>query len=320
MIFRTFLLLSFGSLIACSSEDAPETGVVVVVEADPALRSRITAVTVRVEGGTSQSSLSLSLEQEINPNGLWPLRTVLAPENGIATRIYRYEATAFAGTTSIGRVRVIDRYTEGLVPEILLRFVAACEAVHDSCEQDETCENGSCVDASRLNEPGPDAGPGDAAVDSLVVDASSDVSAPGDVGEPDASDFCGDGVPNGAEECDDGNAGRGDGCSPECFVETIDCNDLCALAMNGVCEDSRPSGMDPPGCALGADCADCGPAECGSVVGSVVCAADERCIDNLCVGENTNALCSDRIDNDMNAMSDCRDSVCLTSPNVTVCP
>ena len=36
-----------------------------------------------------------------------------------------------------------------------------------------------------------------------------------------AAGFCGNGIPNGAEACDDGNNNAGDGCDASCNVETV---------------------------------------------------------------------------------------------------
>ncbi len=60
----------------------------------------------------------------------------------------------------------------------------------------------------------------------------------------------------------------------------------------------------------------------GSLCGGVQCTADQVCANDTCVAkadENTDALCSDGIDNDGNGYTDCDDHSCSRNAAVTVC-
>jgi len=61
--------------------------------------------------------------------------------------------------------------------------------------------------------------------------------------------ICGNGVKEGGEECDDGNAAAGDGCSAGCDLEVLKCS--CKVSIDGVVlldeipVDEDPSGLTP---------------------------------------------------------------------------
>lgn len=51
---------------------------------------------------------------------------------------------------------------------------------------------------------------------------------------------CGDGIPEGAEECDDGNLKNRDGCSSTCKIERPECNSAADCAdSNAYCVEGR---------------------------------------------------------------------------------
>jgi len=67
----------------------------------------------------------------------------------------------------------------------------------------------------------------------------SDCGAAGDPGQ--SADICGDGAVGKTEECDDGNAKPGDGCSGVCAIEPgYDCltaGKSCVVSVSEVCGD-----------------------------------------------------------------------------------
>ncbi len=90
---------------------------------------------------------------------------------------------------------------------------------------------------------------------------------------------CGDGVKQGDEQCDDGNAVNGDGCSATCRLET--------------CTDYDEDGYNAEGTTL------CGPADCNDKDKAVYPGAPELCdgVDNDC-DQVTDEGCGTCIDND----------------------
>ena len=90
--------------------------------------------------------------------------------------------------------------------------------------------------------------------------SDADCGEGGDPGEP--ADVCGDGVVGKSEECDDGNAKPGDGCSGVCAIDpgydcliageacTVSGNEKCGDGVKGMheaCDDGNAQNHD--GCA-----------------------------------------------------------------------
>lgn len=313
MNIRAFTLLLSCSFLACSAEDPPETGVVVVLRADTdELRGRIDRVNVSVEGGRNTRDFFPRIAQDIDPVGQWPLRTVLAPLDGDTTRAFRYVATAYDNNTSIGRVRAIGTYLIGNVVEIRLTFEPSCEDRHGDCTDRETCSGGVCENATRrdvFSDAGPfnpDAGPfGDSGP--FDPDGGFGDSGPffSDAGPPvdGSTNVCGDGIAEGPEECDDGNSADNDGCS-FCVIN-FQCDNTCGARDDGDCDDGRV-GADFAGCALGTDCNDCGPLYC-DVDGEC---PRGQCLENYCTRPRETD-CGNGIDDDMDTRTDCDDPDCM---------
>ncbi len=81
-----------------------------------------------------------------------------------------------------------------------------CGSCQNVCSPGESCESGQCFATSAGGEAG------------ATGAAGASAGGAGGAGEAGAT-FCGDGVPEGTEECDDGNYSSGDGCSPLCKLE-----------------------------------------------------------------------------------------------------
>ncbi|MFN8642100.1 MAG: ice-binding family protein [Candidatus Binatia bacterium] len=150
---------------------------------------------------------------------------------------------------------------------------------------------------------------------------------------PTATPFCGNGVVEGREQCDDGNATDGDCCSATCVYESSgatcadDGNACTADTCNGagVCQHpNRPGGTscdDGNACTNGDQCAG------GSCVGGapVVCNDDDTCTTDTCepsigclfeIGVESPECdsCADGIDNDGDGMIDAENANCSTFP------
>ncbi len=127
-------------------------------------------------------------------------------------------------------------------------------------------------------------------------------------GEVEPAPACGDGIVGGQEQCDDGNALSGDGCSDECRLEScgdgfVDPNEACDDGANEDPDDGCTSACQLPACGdglvqpslgetcdLGAANADtgactssCAAAVCGD---GLVLAGQEECDDGNAIAED----------------------------------
>ena len=118
--------------------------------------------------------------------------------------------------------------------------------------------------------------------------------------------YCGDGVKQPQEECEDGNQAAGDGCAPNCVVETgytcstFGCFPLCGdglLRDTESCDDGN--GISGDGCSAqceaehGFVCTGSEPASCHADCGDGLVASTEACDDgNLAGGDGCSELCT----------------------------
>ncbi|MBK7824336.1 MAG: DUF4215 domain-containing protein [Nannocystis sp.] len=117
------------------------------------------------------------------------------------------------------------------------------------------------------------------ATDTAGTDSATDTASTGMV-----TPECGDGIKNGAEECDDGNDVAGDGCEPGCVVTAV-----CGDGMQQVgeaCDDGNT--MDGDACS-----ADCLTITVPAVCGNGMQEGDEQCDDgNDVAGDGCEADCT----------------------------
>ena len=119
-----------------------------------------------------------------------------------------------------------------------------------------------------------------------TVTSSTDPTATGSTG---VGPFCGDGVVDGSEECDDGPANADDSaCTADCV--TAICGDTLVLAGVEGCDDGNA--LDGDGC--GADCQleSCGDAK---VQGMEECDDGNDLDDDACLSAGKNAVCGDTV-------------------------
>ena len=193
----------------------PRTQVVMVIEADPGVRSQSSVVHVEVRGqanGAERGELVFDRRLDVGAREdvEFPLRVVLGPGAGDARRGWDFTATAQSGErpnlTDLVRVRATGTYVEGRTVTLTLRLEDCCTTV--ACSEQQTCRLCSCVDpyvdVTRAVE---DAGIG--------LDAGSDARRE-DAAEPDAS---GDG-------CDEPSL------EPQCVVR-FTADDIRAVLSSG---------------------------------------------------------------------------------------
>lgn len=108
--------------------------------------------------------------------------------------------------------------------------------------------------------------------------------------------FCGDGIVNGSEQCDDGNTSNGDGCSSSCSTETppASCGNG-SIDSGENCDDYNSTGGD--GCSSschvesGFSCPFAGFA-CTTICGDSIIVGSEACDDgNTNFGDGCDASC-----------------------------
>jgi cysteine-rich repeat protein len=126
--------------------------------------------------------------------------------------------------------------------------------------------------------------------------------------DPDCSPaVCGNGIVDDAEECDDGNAVDGDGCSTLCLFETG-----AEVCDNGIDDDlDGLIDCDDPDCVQACTEPVCGN---GIVEPGEMCddgnAADGDGCSALCMQEAGMEICSNGMDDDLDGLVDCADSDC----------
>jgi len=163
------------------------TQVIVVVEADPGVRSQSSVVHVEVRGqanGTERGELVFDRRLDVGAREdvEFPLRVVMGPLAGDAERGWDLTATAQSGErpnlTDLVRVRATGTYVEGRTVTLTLRLEDCCTTI--ACSEQQTCRLCSCVDpyvdVTRVVEDaglGLDADSGAMGDDAAVRDASS---------------------------------------------------------------------------------------------------------------------------------------------------
>jgi hypothetical protein len=141
------VLLACLAIGACTTD---ATQVIVLVDAETALRADIDHLHLRVQGrdALDDDAKVDKLDETMTGKISWPVKLALAPAGDDASRIFWVEATALDGSTVLATARLLSGYIDGETRYAKLLIEAACRDV--SCtNHDDTCHDGTCVDAFR---------------------------------------------------------------------------------------------------------------------------------------------------------------------------
>lgn len=300
------------SLGGCTTaEDA--TQVIVIVDADPGVKSRTVELQLKVETWDGTAAGEAVFEEPEVQVASWPLRMALAPRGGEAER--RYLVTA-AAVDSVGdRValaRFASSYVAGEKRYYLLRLELCPGAELAMCTAVQTCRAGQCssdveVDPEDLPRTPPSLGGTRCARHEDCSDGA----------------FC-----NGAEACDPEATDADDrGCVPGSApcLEGQSCEEVGQVCVTdcSLNPDADRDGHDALECG-GDDCddsdADVNPGEAEVCDGDGV---DEDC-DPSSLGRRDrdldgffDAACCDRVAGELQCGDDCNDEALAISPDAS---
>ena len=228
-------LVALSAAMACG-EDAPDTQVMVVIDAEPAVVDRIADVELEVTSGTGPiSSWVLRHKASLTPGDgpiTWPLEVALEPRASSVDDSYHVVATALDGRgETIAQVRAVSGYIEGSARRLPLVFDLACLQRDSLCNASLTCLAGACVDPEIRPE---DLLPGDSTTTD-PIQRGEDMTPPEvDGGTPPAP-------MDGGDDAEPADAPTGcDGPPTECF-EAVDCPE-------GLCDGCAVGYIDDEGC------------------------------------------------------------------------
>lgn len=166
-------------VVSCAP--APRTQIMVVLDADDALRAEIGVVRIEVLGGARGEQVA-SRYDGLETIERWPLDVAIVPFDRDATREVRLLATGLASAegATLATVRIDTAFVRGRTLRLDARFESACRGV--VCEGATTCRGGVCerseIDPGLLPDLVVDAGPGD--VGPVPHDGGPDAYAPPD--------------------------------------------------------------------------------------------------------------------------------------------
>lgn len=126
-------------LAGCASQ-RPATEVLLVLDADPALRASATSVRIVVTGTVVGGATETALDRTLTPAELdWPITLGIVPRGNDATRGLRVESTLVTDAGGIARLSA----RTGFVPE----ETRVLTLLHEACCVDAACaaETESCV-------------------------------------------------------------------------------------------------------------------------------------------------------------------------------
>lgn len=286
---RALPLLFALALGACRP---PPSQVLIIVDAQPAVRRATAGLSVNIWGGDRNTELPEVVVHAItDPSSpeQWPRRFAVTPEGGDPTRLYRFEAIGRRTPEEQGEVvataRVISGYQAGETLQVYLVLYDACIDV-DCTNPRETCDPATrrCRDATRSPEDltpfMPEAGLPDGGVPVQECEADTDCADAHECTDDRCIDGrcsrtyvdsrCDDGVactagrcsdagcahePDDAA-CDDGVDCTEDACSATGCVSTPD-DTLCTQGSGGRCDadnDCQYDTCDPEVCVADAPC------------------------------------------------------------------
>jgi hypothetical protein len=278
---------------ACSSVE-PRTQVMLIVDADDAVRGMATSLQVKIEGSLQGSAAAdgTTYTRSFDPHdpagASWPFRFALTPRDGEYGRRYKITLSALdAQNDTLALLRSEGGFVKGKTLALMLRFEAGC--LRDAslkCQASETCAGGNCVSASvdPSSLPGLseiDGGPTGSISDPVAAAGSGGAGAAAVSGGAGAGGMsgtgsikigvsdCGDGALGAEEQCDTAiAAGQPGACPTECpklgcqsmKLEGSGCQARCSATP--ISAPISDDGCCPPGADSSSD-NDC-MAQCGN--------------------------------------------------------
>lgn len=145
------LLLIVGMGPACGDQ-LPTTEVMVIVDAETAVRLQAETLRIEVTGMADQDGTSRVTPPEVvvtkaSGDLRWPYLIALTPLGGDSARTYQVVATGLdASGDLVGQVRANSGFVKHRLLELRLVLEALC-AGKQECPSDQTCRGGSCESA-----------------------------------------------------------------------------------------------------------------------------------------------------------------------------
>jgi hypothetical protein len=254
---------------ACDSGDTT-TGLMLIVDADDMVRSRASVLELRIRGEKAGdvNELEPLLFGDVDDASPieWPHRVALVPQDGDPDRTVRAHILVREeeGSTALVEARVVTGYVRG--QRVSLRVVLDAQCIGVSCNPEETCRRGECVDAAGAwqDEPNGDAG----------VPLCTDLSCSG-------RGTCDDSSGAAVCTCDSPYGGASCELVDECAHDLDDCEQVCVRLDDGFlcnCEPGFQLAVDGRSCDDVDECAlDVDGCEhaCENTEGSYECSCDE---------------------------------------------
>jgi hypothetical protein len=224
------------ALVACAAP-APRTEILVIIDADQAVRAESVDLKVFVFGGRPETASALDVrfyrEFAVTPVEGWPVELAVIPLDRDSGRLFQVEATAVDAAG--GEVTAV-RVRSGFVPEntfvLRLRLEDACRGV--VCSSRQSCRAGACreipmVSVEDLVRYDPDMGVGDGGMPMPMTCTTDEMC--------DEGNFC-----NGRERCLEGV------CAPG---ERVVCDDGVACTLDVCRGNSCVADADDEACPVG---------------------------------------------------------------------
>jgi len=141
---RRLLLTLFVCLTACASDDLTE--VVVHIDAEPGIAARANALGLYVYRDDRDDPVREIERIAWSPGK--PYRVAFSPKSGDGKdQTFLVQAEALQGEQTLAVTSIVTGYVPGQTVFVLLRFEDACLG-NVSCDDDATCHQGQCIDAS----------------------------------------------------------------------------------------------------------------------------------------------------------------------------
>jgi len=300
-------LVTLASAAGCA-DPAPRTQIIVIVDADQAVRAESEKLRIVVRGGRGETMGGLDdrffREFNVTPTEGWPVQLGVIPLDGDVGRLFEIEA---AGIDAARREVTLVRARSGFAAErtlvLRLQLEDACRGI--ICREQQTCTSGRCTDVvvipvDELPPFDPNMGARDAGMPPPVDCTNDDdcddgvfcngrercldaLCAPGvrvvcDDGVSCTRDVCRDNACVGEPDDSACDAGPGGRCAGAMGCQYTECTDTTCASDWMSCETAVCSGttcMRSSTCGLGDTC-------CGGTCAPAGCSDGDECTLDSC--------------------------------------